>query len=1109
MPDTVDIISDNPALTLTQTTGGNLDGDQYSQIIFEGSDGNGSYNSLSSIIGSHSGVGTDNKGQLIFKVSNTTNDSLTEIMTLKTGEVTISGNLTVNGGVTSINSNEVNIGDSIIILNSDETGEPSQNGGIEIERGTSTNVSFVWDESITKWHAKDLAGTPLTLALKVASGTEVGDLTLANGSITDSSGAISFGSENLSTSGTLGCGAATVGGTLTLTGALDANSTADIADTLTCSKTTDTGLAVTSNATIGGTLTVIGLTNLNSNVTLGGVLNVTGATNLNGNVTLGDADTDNVTITGKIQGTTTFDNGATIVNTDTDTLTITEATTAFDGNVTTTANATVGGTLAVTGNTTLTGALDANSTGDFADTLTCSKTTDTGLVVTSNATVGGTLGCGAATVGGTLTLTGALDANSTADIADTLTCSKTTDTGLAVTSNATVGGTLAVTGVTTLTGALDSNSTGDFSDTLTCSKADGSGLVVTANATVGGTLEVTGNITGNVTGNVTGNCSGTALMVTQAAQTAITSVGTLTALQVDNININGNTLSSTDGTDLFITPLDGQQIVLDGTIIIDAGIVTGVTSITSTAFVGDVTGNCSGTALTVTQAAQTAITSVGTLTDLQVGNININGNTLSSTAGTDLLITPLEGQQIVLDGTIIIDAGIVTGASSIISTAFVGNVTGNCSGTALTVTQAAQTAITSVGTLTNLQVDNININGSTITGSTATDLVINVTDGQSVVVEGLNIDDGVVTGASSITSTEFVGDITGDVNGIIGGTTPAAGTFTTAKLEETANAIADTAGYGQLWVKTATPNELYFTNDSGNDIQITSGSSLAGGSLNELSDVTYSSGDLIISSLDTITTSDTAHDTAGTTLTIMAGNTTAGTTNNIAGGDLFLQGGQGKGSGVGGNIIFKTANVATSASTLNSLTEVLTVSYGGEVYSSKIDKTHTLVGTGFFSVSRDDGCETCNIFVNKFGGEIITTIQIDITGLFGGTDMESIIGTNSEVSNFYQIIKATNGIVYKVELSCVETPVSVASSQSTTIGIKMTDTPAINHGDTTGDLLINSDYQVLGTHNVTSSSLIDGLENAYLYLYAGDTGQLTMNPYTAGKLLVKLYGATF
>ncbi len=87
---------------------------------------------------------------------------------------------------------------------------------------------------------------------------------------------------------------------------------------------------------------------------------------------------------------------------------------------------------------------------------------------------------------------------------------------------------------------------------------------------------------------------------------------------MDKINIAGNTKSSTAGTDLNITPLAGQQIVLDDTIIVDAGVVTGATSITSTAFVGDltgdVTGNCSGTAATVTGAAQTAITSLGTLT---------------------------------------------------------------------------------------------------------------------------------------------------------------------------------------------------------------------------------------------------------------------------------------------------------------------------------------------------------------------------------------------------------------------------------------------------------------------------------------------------------------
>ena len=183
------------------------------------------------------------------------------------------------------------------------------------------------------------------------------------------------------------------------------------------------------------------------------------------------------------------------------------------------------------------------------------------------------------------------------------------------------------------------------------------------------------NFEGNVTGNLTG-------AIQTAAQTNITSLGTLTALQVDNININGNTISSTAGTDLNITPLAGQQIVLDGAIVIDAGVVTGATSITSTAFVGNVTGNVSGTSATVTGAAQTNITSLGTLTALQVDNININGNTISSTAGTDLNITPLTGQQIVLDETIIIDAGVVTGATSITSTAFVGDITGDVTGNA-------------------------------------------------------------------------------------------------------------------------------------------------------------------------------------------------------------------------------------------------------------------------------------------------------------------------------------------------------------------------------------------------------------------------------------------
>ena len=48
-------------------------------------------------------------------------------------------------------------------------------------------------------------------------------------------------------------------------------------------------------------------------------------------------------------------------------------------------------------------------------------------------------------------------------------------------------------------------------------------------------------------------------------------------------------------------------------------------------------------------------------------------------------------------------------------------------------------------------------------------------------------------------------------------------------LKEQSAADSDTAAYGQLWVKTATPNQLYFTTDAGDDIQLTSGTSAAGG----------------------------------------------------------------------------------------------------------------------------------------------------------------------------------------------------------------------------------------------------------------------------------------
>ena len=73
------------------------------------------------------------------------------------GDTYVGGNLTVDGTVTYINSNTVEIGDNILLLNRDEAGEPSQNAGLEIERGTSDNVSFLWNEGSGYWSTVDQA----------------------------------------------------------------------------------------------------------------------------------------------------------------------------------------------------------------------------------------------------------------------------------------------------------------------------------------------------------------------------------------------------------------------------------------------------------------------------------------------------------------------------------------------------------------------------------------------------------------------------------------------------------------------------------------------------------------------------------------------------------------------------------------------------------------------------------------------------------------------------------------------------------------------------------------------------------------------------------------
>lgn len=62
-------------------------------------------------------------------------------------------NLVVSGTSTTINTEEINLADNIILLNSNYAGSsPTENAGIEVERGTvDSNVSLVWNETSNRW----------------------------------------------------------------------------------------------------------------------------------------------------------------------------------------------------------------------------------------------------------------------------------------------------------------------------------------------------------------------------------------------------------------------------------------------------------------------------------------------------------------------------------------------------------------------------------------------------------------------------------------------------------------------------------------------------------------------------------------------------------------------------------------------------------------------------------------------------------------------------------------------------------------------------------------------------------------------------------------------
>ena len=120
-------------------------------------------------------IGTDTLtiaggGNITTTVSNNQVSVALDASPTVTGNLTVDGNLTVSGTTTTVNTTNVSVADPLTVLSSGETGTPSKDSGLIVERGTASNVGWIWDESADQFAAVNTT----------EDGTTAGNVTIAS-----------------------------------------------------------------------------------------------------------------------------------------------------------------------------------------------------------------------------------------------------------------------------------------------------------------------------------------------------------------------------------------------------------------------------------------------------------------------------------------------------------------------------------------------------------------------------------------------------------------------------------------------------------------------------------------------------------------------------------------------------------------------------------------------------------------------------------------------------------------------------------------------------------------------------------------------------------------
>lgn len=141
-------------------------------------------------------------------------------------------------------------------------------------------------------------------------------------------------------------------------------------------------------------------------------------------------------------------------------------------------------------------------------------------------------------------------------------------------------------------------------------------------------------------------------------------------------------------------------------------------------------------------------------------------------------------------------------------------------------------------------------------------------------------------------------------------------------------------------------------------------------------------------------------------------------------------------------------------------------------------------------------------WIERNGNIIKTSVYIDLTGLHSTAagDIIGVDGTSGKC-NIGKIVSATSGTIFAGTIACLEAP---AGGNADIDLYSATEDTGVEDGAITG--LTETQLIDAGAHTANAFKSLTAFPAAdeYLYLVAGAT---TDADYTAGKLLIELYGA--